>query len=76
MDAANQTVSHFTINILEPPASGVKPMLLRVRENDANDINRAAKLVGLTQAEFLRTTTVQAARQIIAELTVKGSRPR
>ena len=63
------TVSHFTVNILEAPAAGNKCIMVRAKEHDLKDIKKAAKLVNMTQSEFIRTTTIQAARQINKELT-------
>lgn len=70
------TVTHFLVNILEPPAAGAKNMMVRVKEHDLKDIKKAAKLVNMTQSEFLRTTTIQAARQINKELTPERVLPK
>jgi uncharacterized protein (DUF1778 family) len=46
---------------------GVCQMIIRVRLEDRRDITRAARLLGLTQAQFTRNVLVQTARTVIAE---------
>lgn len=47
---------------------GTTQIVVRVRLDDRNDITRAAHLLGLTQAQFVRNVLVQTARTVIAEV--------
>jgi uncharacterized protein (DUF1778 family) len=46
---------------------GSDGLLVRIRVQDKRDIARAAKALKMSQAQFVRTVVVQAARIVVAE---------
>jgi len=47
---------------------GSDGLLVRIKVQDKRDIARAAKALKMTQAQFVRTVVVQAARIVVAEV--------
>lgn len=62
------TVSHVMINLYDLAIPGKRSVLVRLDGDDMKRIQHAARLIGVTQAQFLRTTAVRAADAIINEV--------
>jgi uncharacterized protein (DUF1778 family) len=56
----------ITLDLNEVPAAGDKQIVLRCRERDKSMVDDAAEILGMSQAEFMRVTSVQAARKVVA----------
>jgi hypothetical protein len=63
---AIETIPDVTVNLLEVPAAGSIQVIFRVRESDKADIEKAARKLGMIQADFMRTVLLNAARKINA----------
>lgn len=64
------SVPVITINLLEIPPPGQAQLLARVTYEDHARANDAAKLLGMSQAQFLRTVIIRAADKILEEAGV------
>jgi len=60
------SIDSVKIDLKEVPAAGGVQVIMRCRPHDKNTVDKAAKLLDMTQAEFMRVTAVQAARKVIA----------
>jgi uncharacterized protein (DUF1778 family) len=60
-------VENIQLRLGEYVRVGEAQLIVRVRLDDKRDIIRAAELLGVSQAQFMRNILVQAARMIIAE---------
>jgi uncharacterized protein (DUF1778 family) len=60
-------IHQIMIDLTESPSKGLDQMLVRCRTADKNDVRKAADMLGITQAEFMRTVIVQCARKVIQE---------
>ena len=56
-----------TINLMEIPPHGEKQVIMRIKMRDYEDMTKAHQMLGLTQAEFLRTLVIKASRKVLAE---------
>jgi uncharacterized protein (DUF1778 family) len=63
-------VSTVLVNLEQAPQVGSAQLLVRCVQGDKDDIDSAAEKLGLSTAQFIRTVTVQAARRVIAELSL------
>ena len=63
-----ETVPEVTISLIEVPAAGPTQVIFRVRDSDKADIERAARRLGMIQADFMRTVLLNAVRKINATL--------
>ena len=64
----DQNVTHATVSMLEIPRSGFCQLIMRVLQSDKEAIDRAAAAVGMKQAQFTRTVSIQAARDVLKQL--------
>lgn len=62
-----QTIHLVTVHLLEIPPTGSAQLLARVTYEDHARATEAARIVGMTQAQFLRTVIVRAADKILEE---------
>jgi uncharacterized protein (DUF1778 family) len=60
-----KTIPSVEISLLKVPRVGHGTILIRTTEYDRSLINRAASILGLRQAEFLRLVTVRASEALI-----------
>jgi uncharacterized protein (DUF1778 family) len=58
----------ITINLLNPPRPGQKQLVVRLPQEDINQVNRAAAILGMSQGEFMRTVLVRSAGAILREV--------
>lgn len=56
----------ISINLSKPPRRGRTTTLLRCHSEDKHDIDKAADMVGMSTAEYMRTVIIQASRVVIA----------
>jgi uncharacterized protein (DUF1778 family) len=56
-----------TINLTEHPRSGPVQMIIRTTTEDKKAINRAARSLGIPQADFLRTAILSVTRMVLAQ---------
>lgn len=56
----------IAINFSKPPRKGRTTTLVRCHFDDKKDFDKAADLMGMTTAAFMRTVLVSAARTVIA----------
>lgn len=62
-----KTVPYVLVHLLEIPPAGSAQLLARVSYEDHARVNDAARLLGMTQAQFLRTVLVRAADKVLEE---------
>lgn len=62
-----EDVNLFLIDMTDLPKAGPAQMIIRSQTEDRDMVTIAAKLLGLSQAEFLRCACVAAARKVIQE---------
>lgn len=67
-----QRITHATIQLIDIPAMGVRAdlahkMQVRCDEHAKAEVDAAAKLLGLTQSDFLRLAVVKLARAVLAQ---------
>jgi len=62
-----QTVPFVLVHLLEIPPPGKAQLLARVTYEDHARANDAARIIGMTQSQFLRTVIVRAADKILEE---------
>jgi uncharacterized protein (DUF1778 family) len=60
-------MDNVSIRLSEHVRYGATQILARLRVEDKRDITQAARLLGLTQSQFVRNVLVQTARAVIAE---------
>lgn len=60
-------VMSVTVDLTEHPKAGSVQTILRTTTEDKKAINRAAKALGIPQADFLRVAALNVARQILQE---------
>lgn len=63
-------VRSVTIDLTEHPRAGSVQMIVRMTTDNRKEVNRAAKALGVAQADFLRIAILNTARRILAD--VKG----
>lgn len=63
-------LSTVLINLEQAPQSGDAQLLIRCALGDKWDIDNAAEKLGMPTAQFVRTVVIQAARKVIAELSL------
>ena len=56
-----------TVDLTEHPKAGSVQMILRMTSEDKKRINRAARMLGIPQADFLRVATLNVARKVLME---------
>jgi uncharacterized protein (DUF1778 family) len=61
------------IDLLSFPPFGSAGLVIRVRSNDRELINRAAAYIDMRQADFLRVVAVNAAREVIKQAELLGA---
>lgn len=66
MPTEQKTVPTVTVDLLFIPRSGDAKMIIRLRPDDMLLIQKACDTTGLTQAQFLRAATVNAAKAVLA----------
>lgn len=62
-----QTVPFVLVHLLEIPPPGKAQLLARVSYDDHARVCEAAKLIGMTQSQFLRTVLIRAADKVLEE---------
>lgn len=67
MPTEQKTVPTVTVDLLHIPRSGDSKMILRMRPEDMEAIQKACDHIGLTQAQFLRASTINAAKAVLRE---------
>lgn len=60
-------VQFVLVDLTNVPRTGDASMLMRLRGDDWEAINIAAQILGMRQAEFLRTACVNVAKKVISE---------
>lgn len=60
-------VTMVLVDLTDVPRAGDASMLIRLRGEDFELVNLAAQLMGMKQAEFLRTSTIAVAKKVISE---------
>lgn len=65
------TSTRVTIDLDYTARGGKQQVVFRCRGEDKRDIDRAAKMLGLNFAQFVRMVLVQASRKIIADGSMK-----
>lgn len=58
---------HVLVDLNEVPLHGYSQVVIRMKESDANDLKRAAKVMGMSREQLVRVASIQTARKIIAE---------
>jgi uncharacterized protein (DUF1778 family) len=61
------------VRLSEHAHTGDAQLLIRVRLEDRRDIRAAARMLGLSQSQFVRNVIIQAARTVIAEAKSLGA---
>ena len=61
------SVESVTISLTEHPQSGPVQMIVRTTTEDKKRINRAARSLGIPQADFLRIAVLNVARMVLAQ---------
>ena len=56
-----------TVDLSDHPRPGSVQMILRTTAEDKKSINRAARRLGVPQADFLRIAALNVARMVLAE---------
>jgi uncharacterized protein (DUF1778 family) len=59
--------THVTLRLMDFEPHGYSQMHIRTTDMARQDIHKAAKILGLSVAQFMRCILVQAARKVIAE---------
>lgn len=62
-------MTRVMVSLDERPAQGYMQTVFRTKEGDKKDVAKAARLLDMSAAQFIRTVTVSAARRVISELT-------
>lgn len=62
------TISTVTIDFREPPKNGTTQVVFRMQAHDKDSITRAARLLVMTDAQFMRNACILAARQVISQV--------
>ncbi len=64
----SHTIPFVTVSLMSGPLSGKAQLIVRLRDDDKGYIDRAAALIGVSQADFTRMVLVNAAKGIINEI--------
>lgn len=59
-------LTHVTIDLTNAVRTGERQFMTRCTDIDKGDIDEACRLLGLSLSDFVRTTVVLAAREIVA----------
>jgi uncharacterized protein (DUF1778 family) len=59
------SVQRVTVDLTDHPRAGSVQMIVRLTTEDRKEINRAAKALGIPQADFLRVATLNVARKVL-----------
>ena len=65
------SVRSVTVDLTEHPQAGSVQMIIRTTTENKKEINRAAKALGIPQADFLRVATLNVARRVLQETMPK-----
>jgi len=61
---------NVVIDLNDRPRAGSVQMIVRMTTEDRKEINRAARALGIPQADFLRVATLNVAKRVLEESTV------
>jgi uncharacterized protein (DUF1778 family) len=64
-------IREVLVNLFEIPSTGSTRLIVRLWVGDKPMIDRAARALGMTQARFMRTVLVNAARQVMDDIAAK-----
>ena len=67
------SVQSVTVDLTDRPQTGSVQMILRTTTDDRKAINRAAKALGIPQADFLRVAALNVARKVLEGVTPDDS---
>jgi uncharacterized protein (DUF1778 family) len=59
------SVQKVVIDLTDHPRAGSVQMIVRMTTEDRKEVNRAAKALGIPQADFLRVATLNVARKVL-----------
>jgi len=59
------SVQQVVIDLMDRPRAGPVQMILRMTTEDRKEVNRAAKVLGIPQADFLRVATLNVAKRVL-----------
>jgi len=59
------SVRSVTVDLTEHPKAGSVQMIIRTTTENKKEINRAAKVLGIPQADFLRVAALNVARKVL-----------
>jgi uncharacterized protein (DUF1778 family) len=63
------SVQQVTVDLTDHPRAGSVQMIVRLTTEDRKEINRAARVLGIPQADFLRVATLNVARKVLEGAT-------
>ena len=66
------TIVQVTVNIYERASAGPHQMILRTTTQGRSMINQAAGLIGMSQADFMRTAIVGVAQAVLDEARARS----
>ena len=63
------SVQSVTVNLTEHPQTGSVQMIVRTTSEDKKTVHRAAKALGIPQADFLRVAIMSVAWKVLQDKT-------